>query len=128
MSDLQDVPRIPLQRARNCVVASLQVDLDESILARFQVDLLEFLARGGAASGVLLDVSGVDVLDVDEFLALKRVMDMVAVMGSRPILAGLKPGVVSALVSMGLSGDGLETALNLDDAFSRVEGSPEPRQ
>jgi rsbT antagonist protein RsbS len=125
VSETQDVTRIPLQRARDCVVASLQVDLDEAILARFQVDLLAFLARG-AASGVLLDLSGVDVLDADEFRALKRIMDMVAVMGSRPILAGLKPGVVSALISMGVSGDGLETALNLDDAFARLEGNPEP--
>jgi rsbT antagonist protein RsbS len=124
VSEAQDVTRIPLQRARDCVVASLQVDLDESILARFQADLLEFLARG-AASGVLLDMSGVDVLDADEFRGLKRIMNMVAVMGSRPILAGLKPGVVSALVSMGLSGDRLETALNLDDAFARLEGDPE---
>ena len=54
------------------------------------------------------------------------VVNMVGVMGSRPILAGLKPGVVSALISLGLSGDGLETALNLDDAFARIEGSPEP--
>jgi rsbT antagonist protein RsbS len=107
-------------------VASLQVDLDEAILSRFQADLLDFLARGGAASGVLLDVSGVDVLDAHEFLALRRIADMVAVMGSRPILAGLKPGVVSGLISMGLTGDGLETVLNLDDAFARIEGGPGP--
>jgi hypothetical protein len=48
---------------------------------------------------------------------------MAAVMGARPIIAGLRPGVVSALVQLGADADDVEAALNLDEAFRLLESS-----
>ena len=57
-----DAQQIPMQLSRGCVVASLQIDLSEDVIARFRKDLLEFLHSTGAHS-VILDVSGLDVID-----------------------------------------------------------------
>jgi len=48
-------------------------------------------------------------------------VDMVTLMGPKAILVGLQPGVVSALVDMDLTLDGLLTALNLEDALRLLD-------
>jgi rsbT antagonist protein RsbS len=122
---VENVQRIPLQRIGDCVVASLQGDTDEATLHRFRADLLAFLGSD-VASGVLLDLSGVEVMDTAEFSLLEQILAMVKVMGSRPVIAGLRPGVVSALVDLGVDGRALETALNIDDALERLGESARP--
>ena len=70
-----EAQQIPMQLSRGCVVASLQIDLSEEVISRFRKDLLEFLRATGASS-VILDVSGLDVIDRDDFDALKLAMSM----------------------------------------------------
>ncbi len=122
------VQRIPLQVVRGCVVASVQIDLSPEVLRQFRIDLLECVQESGA-NGVILDVSGIDILDLDDFNGLRSTMEMAEVMGARPILSGLKPGVVSALIDLGADSEGVNAVLNLDDAFRLLdeirEKSPE---
>ena len=49
---------------------------------------------------------------------------MAAVMGTRPVLCGLRPGVVSALVDLDVDVRGLETCRDLDAAVERLLRSP----
>ena len=114
------VSRIPLQLSRNCVVASIQIDLSEEVLRQFRSDLLDFLHSSGAG-GVILDVSGVDVLDLEDFEAIKRTMEMAALMGARTVISGLRPGVVSALVELEADTDGIVAESNLDEAFRAMD-------
>jgi rsbT antagonist protein RsbS len=116
--------RIPLQMLKGCVVASIQVDLTADVLRQFQDDLLALLEASGA-SAVILDVSGVAVMDVEDFEALRRTMDMASLMGARPLMAGLQPGVVSSLVELEANVGEVHAALNLDDAFRLVEDLPD---
>ena len=115
------VQRIPLQVVRGCVVASIQIDLDPEVLEQFRIDLLECVQKS-RANGVILDVSGIDILDLDDFIGLRSTMEMAAVMGARPILSGLKPGMVSALIDLGVDQEGVIAVLNLDDAFRLLDG------
>ena len=115
-----DGARIPLQLSRHCVVASIQVDLSEEVLERFRSDLLEFLRTSGATA-VILDVSGVEVLDLEEFEALRRTMAMAALMGARTVFSGFRPGVVSSLVELDADTARISAALNLDEAFDMLE-------
>jgi rsbT antagonist protein RsbS len=114
------VQRIPLQVARGCVVASIQIDLNPEVLRQFRIDLLECVQKSGA-NGVVLDVSGIDILDLEDFNGLRSTMEMAEVMGTRPILSGLKPGVVSALIDLGADPEGVNAVLNLDDAFRLMD-------
>jgi len=115
------VQRIPLQVTRGCVVASIQFDLDPEVLRQFRIDLLERVQKS-RANGVILDVSGIDILDLDDFNGLRSTMEMAEIMGARPILSGLKPGVVSALIDLGADPEGVNAVLNLDDAFRLLDG------
>ena len=114
-----------MQVSREVVVASIQVDLDENVLARFQEDLLGRVHETGSRA-VILDVSGLETLDSSEFATLRRIIGAVKIMGSDSVLVGLQPGVVSALIEVGADVDGLRTAIDLDAAFELLEPGQEP--
>jgi rsbT antagonist protein RsbS len=125
MSLYADIPGISMQVSRDVVVASIQVDLDEDVLALFKEDLLRRIHETGSR-GVILDVSGLETLDSDEFAALRRIITMSTIMGAKSVLVGLRPGVVSALIEAGAEVDGLQAAINLDAAFALLQPEPDP--
>jgi rsbT antagonist protein RsbS len=120
-----DIPGIAMQVSGDVVVASIQVDLDDDVLARFRDDLLQRIHET-SSRGVILDVSGLETLDSDEFAALRRIITMSTIMGAESVLVGLRPGVVSALIEAGADVDGLRAAINLDAAFALLQPEPEP--
>jgi rsbT antagonist protein RsbS len=113
-----------MQVSRDVVVASIQVDLDEGVLARFQEDLLGRVHETGSRA-VILDVSGLETLDAYEFASLRRIITAIAIMGTESVLVGLQPGVVSALIEMDADVEGLRTAIDLDAAFALLEPQPD---
>lgn len=115
-----EIPRIAMQVSRSVVVASIQVDLDDDTLAQFQEDLLGRIHQTGSR-GVILDVSGLETLDSEEFASLRRIIEMATLLGAESVLVGLRPGIVSALVETGAEVDGLRAAINLDAAFSLLQ-------
>ena len=108
--------RIPLQVAHGCVVASVQVDLDEEILRSFQEDLLGLVQRS-QVGGVIMDLSGVQVIDSQDFKALRRTISMAELLGARTVISGMQPGVIASLVDLDADLDSIVAAFNLDDAF-----------
>ncbi len=121
-------PRIPLQITHNCIVASIQIDLDEAVLARFQTDLLDRLAATQART-VLFDLGGLGILDAEEFVALRRIAAMACWMGARPIFVGLRAGIASSLVDLDVDLRGIEAAASLERAFELVDADAiEPAQ
>jgi rsbT antagonist protein RsbS len=114
------IPRVPLQVSRNCVVASIQVDLSDEVLQQFQSDLLSLIWSSGVST-VILDASGIEIMDGEDFNSLVHAMKMTSLMGARPIIAGLRPGVVASLIELDLDVGQIEAALNLDHAFRLVE-------
>ena len=119
-----DVPRVAIQVSQGVVVASIQVDLDEDVLARFRDDLLHRIHDTGSP-GVILDVSSLETLDSHEFAALRRIIAMCAIMGAEAVLVGMRPGVVSSLIEVGADVDGLRAAFDLDAAFAQLESQPD---
>ena len=115
-----DTPGVAIQVSRNVVVASIQVDLDDDVLALFREDLLNRIHATGS-SKVILDVSGLETLDSHEFAALRRIITMTAILGAQSVLVGLRPGVVSGLMEAGADVDGLRTAIDLDAAFGLLQ-------
>ena len=120
-----DIPGVAIQVSRDVVVASIQVDLDDDVLARFREDLLRRVHETGSR-GVILDLSGLETLDSEEFAALRRIITMSTIMGAESVLVGLRPGVVSALIEAGANVDGLRAAINLDAAYALLQPEPEP--
>jgi rsbT antagonist protein RsbS len=109
--------RIPILSLGDTLLVSIQVDLqDESVLA-LQEDLAERIVTTGA-HGVAIDISAVEI--VDSFIgrmfasiaALSRVLD------AETVVVGMRPAVAITLVELGLSLNGIRTALNLENGLA----------
>jgi len=119
-----DIPRVAMQVSQGVVVASIQVDLDEDVLARFREDLLDRVHETGSEA-VILDVSGLETLDSVEFATLRQLIATTGILGADSVLVGLRPGVVSALIESNVDVDGLRTAVDLDAAFELLRPASE---
>ena len=117
---------VPLQLTGGAIVASIQLDLTDEVMLQFRHDLLSLIVSSGATR-VIMDVSGVMVMDFDEFLSLQQTATMARLTGARTVVAGLRPGVVSSLVELDAPLDWVEAALNLEQAFELFETPNESR-
>ena len=120
MSDVHQTSRVPIQLTHGCLVASLQADLDEQHVRAFRSDLLDRV-HASRPRGVILDVSGVEVLDSHDFEQLRRVMAMAELLGARSVLVGLGAGTVSALVDLGAAVDDVVATLDMEKAFRLLD-------
>lgn len=111
-----DRQHIPLQISQNCVVAAIQIDLTPEIFQQLKEDLLEKLQQS-EAEGVIIDISGVEIMDLNDFDEFRSIINMVKIMGAKTVISGFKPELISALVDLDANIDGIDAALNLDDAF-----------
>jgi rsbT antagonist protein RsbS len=124
MASQLDIPRVAIQVSRGIVIASVQIELDDAVLGQFREDLLGRIHQSGAR-GVIIDVTGLEILDAHEFGALRSIILMTGLLGAETVLVGLQPGIVSALVTIGADIEGLESAVDLDAAFALLEREPE---
>lgn len=77
--------------------------------------------RESGARGVVLDVSGVEIIDSYITRILNDIGRSVRFMGADCYLVGVRPAVAMTLVEMGVELDSVQTALNLDLALARLE-------
>lgn len=107
---------IPVIRIRDTLLSAIQGDLSDRVAEAFQEDLLTRLERTGA-SGVLLDISALDIVDTYVARVLVETARMARLMGARTVLVGMRPEVAATLINMGQALEGIDTALNVDDGL-----------
>ncbi len=107
-------------KLKNILLVSIQVDLTDEDAIEFQEDLLKAVQRN-EASGVLIDITALDV--VDSFLArvLNETVVMVKLLGTEAVLSGMQPDVALTLVEMGRELIGVSTAINLDHGMEKLQ-------
>ncbi len=118
--------KVPILKLKGILLTSIQVDMDDQDALIFQDDLLRILSET-EADGVIIDITAMDV--VDSFMA--RVLNETAVMasslGAEAMLCGMQPDVALTLTEMGRELIGVNTALNLDQAYDSIQRLIEQR-
>ncbi|KYN85112.1 RsbS, negative regulator of sigma-B [Vibrio cidicii] len=107
---------IAISKLQDVLIASIQVDLTESVLRDFSLDLLDVL-NSTRAKGVMIDLAGVKTLDVESVYQLLDVIKTVEVMGRRCLIAGLRPGVVIGLMDVGIDLTAIECVADLEQGL-----------
>jgi hypothetical protein len=108
--------RFVLTRIGQTLVVTIEGAADAGCLEPAARALSDECARQRAIS-VVFEVSGCEVIDLDEFLGLRKLMQTVELLGLHCMVAGLKPGTAAYLASAGVSVGRLHTALNLEHAL-----------
>ena len=118
---------VTLNLFRGCLVATLPADLSGDSLPNLRSSLLDRLVQTRVRQ-VVLDCAGLEILDPEEFAGLSQVVAMARLLGAECVLAGLRPGIVAALITMDVETGSLRAALDLDEALQLFEEDQQPSQ
>jgi len=117
--------RIPIIKIRENLIVTFISDIDDLAALRLQKELTEMIHEenisGVNVTGVLLDLTILDM--VDSFLGrlLSNIAQSAATMNANTVVVGIQPAVAITLVEMGLQLKGAYTALNVDHAFEILD-------
>jgi rsbT antagonist protein RsbS len=114
---------IPILKQGSILVASISAVLSDQDLTALRDELGEKIGRL-RARGVVIDVTALDVLDSFATRTLRGIAHMAQLRGAATVVVGIQPDVAFGMVQLGLSLDGVETALDLEEGLAflaRVE-------
>jgi rsbT antagonist protein RsbS len=105
--------RAPILRQGRTLIVSVQDALSDSDLLSLQSLLLDHVFATNA-TGVVIDVSALDVLDSFGTRTLSNIATAVQLRGAQTVIVGVQPEVALSMVLLGLSLPSVATALDLD--------------
>jgi rsbT antagonist protein RsbS len=111
--------RAPILKLGETLIVSVQEALMDADLVGLRDELVAEVKKYRATC-VIIDVTVLDVLDSFAARTLRHIAQMTQLLGARTVIVGIQPDVAFAMVQLGLTLDGTETALDLEDALSRL--------
>src|SRR6476659_5719858 len=117
--------RIPILRMGKLLLVTIQVDMHDQLALTLQDDLTHRIVQD-RARGVLIDISSLDVVDSFIGRMISNIAGMSRVLDAETVVVGMRPAVAITLVALGLSLEGVRTALDLEKGLAilaRLVGS-----
>lgn len=95
------------------LLVTVQVDMHDRLAMTLQDDLTEKIVAS-RARGVLIDISGLDVVDSFIGRMLGNIASMSRILDAATVVVGMRPAVAITLVELGLALPGIRTALSVE--------------
>lgn len=111
--------QVPVLKSGDILIVPIHGAMTDQEAIQLQEEILDAVSAT-TAKGMILDITALET--VDSFIArmLSETSEMVELMGTKSIIAGMSPPVAVTLVEMGRTSVGLETALNLEKGLIRL--------
>jgi rsbT antagonist protein RsbS len=114
--------KIPILRMGEFLLVTIQVDMHDRLAMTLQEDLTTRINETGAR-GVLIDISGLEIVDSFIGRMLGNIAAMSRVLDAQTVVVGMQPAVAITLVELGMSLPGVRTALNVDAGMELLKQS-----
>ena len=111
--------RIPILQMGKTLLVTIQVDMHDQMALALQDDLAEKIANTGA-QGVLIDISALEIVDSFIGRTLAGISGIARVLDATTVVAGMRPAVAITLVELGLSLEGVRTALDVERGMHMI--------
>jgi rsbT antagonist protein RsbS len=111
--------RIPILKMGKALLVTIQVDLQDQVALALQDDLSAQIERSGA-TGVLIDISALEIVDSFVGRMLASISGIASVLDATTVVVGMQPAVAITLVELGLSLEGVRTALNVERGMAML--------
>jgi rsbT co-antagonist protein RsbR len=111
------MPVIPLDE--HILIVPLIGNIDGARADQLLTTVLEQVQRR-RARGLILDVTGISVIDTAVAQTLLQVADANRLLGTRTVLVGIRPEVAQTLVTLGVDLQNLLTAASLHEGLDRL--------
>jgi rsbT antagonist protein RsbS len=102
------------------LLVTIQVDMHDRLAMALQDDLTGRIVKD-KATGVLIDISALDIVDSFIGRMISNTAAMARVLDARTVLVGMQPAVAITLVELGLSLQGVRTALNVERGIAMLQ-------
>jgi len=107
---------IPIVRLWEHLLVPVQGEISDQQAAELSADVLEAVHRTGATN-LLIDVSGVAVMDSHLCATFAQLAASARMMGVHSVISGLTPEIVMTLQTMGVELEDIRTTLSLEEAL-----------
>ena len=114
--------RIPILQMSDFLLVTIQSDMHDGVALALQDDLTGKILQTGARA-VLIDISGLDIVDSFIGRMLGNISTMSRVMDAETVVVGIRPAVAITLVELGLTLSGVRTALNVEKGMTMLRKS-----
>ena len=109
--------RVPILKQGHYLIASIQSVLSDADLLRLRDDLSEQVGQY-RSRGVIIDVTVLDVIDSFATRTLRAIAHMLKLRGAETVIVGIQPEVAFGMVQLGLTLEGIGTALDLEEGLA----------
>jgi rsbT antagonist protein RsbS len=116
------VEQIPILKMGEFLLVSIQVDMHDRLAMTLQGDLTERIVAT-RARGVLIDISSLELVDSFIGRMLGNIAAMARILDAETVLVGMQPAVAITLVELGLSLQGVRTALDVEKGMILLRSS-----
>lgn len=110
---------VPILKQGNILIASIQAALSDKDLLQLRDELAERIGKL-RSRGVVIDLTALDVLDSFATRTIRGIAYTAKLRGAATVVVGIQPEVAFAMVQLGLSLDGIETALDLEEGLAML--------
>jgi rsbT antagonist protein RsbS len=117
--------RIPILRMGEFLLVTIQVDMHDRLAMTLQDDLTAKINSTGA-TGVLIDISSLEIVDSFIGRMVANISSMSRILGAETVVVGMQPAVAITLVELGLSLPGVRTALDVEKGMRLLRGGEIP--
>nr|WP_294787641.1 STAS domain-containing protein [uncultured Flavobacterium sp.] len=95
------------------LLVTIQVDLYDQLAENLESDLINTISKH-SSKGVLIDISAVSIIDSFMGRILGNIAVMSKILDAQTVVVGMQPAVAITLVELGLSLNGVISALNVE--------------
>ena len=114
--------RIPVLRMGSLLLITIQVDMHDKLALQLQDDVTQRISEWGS-TGVLIDISSLEIVDSFIGRMLANIAAMSRVLGAETVVVGMQPAVAITLVELGMSLPGVRTALSVEAGMELLYGA-----
>jgi rsbT antagonist protein RsbS len=111
---------VPILKQGSILIASIQAALSDHDLIVLRDELADRIGKQ-RSRGLVLDLTALDVLDSFATRTIRGIAYTAKLRGAQTVVVGIQPDVAFAMVQLGLSLEGIETAIDLEDGLATLQ-------
>ncbi len=112
--------RIPILQMGQVLLVTIQLDMQDQMALALQDDLANKISAT-SAKGVLIDISALEIVDSFVGRMLASISGISRILDATTVVVGMQPAVAITLVELGLSLEGVRTALNVERGMELLQ-------
>src|ERR1044071_2078748 len=111
---------VPILKQSQYLIATIQSALTDADLVQLR-DALVSKVGVYRSRGVIIDLSALDVLDSFASRTLRDLAHMIRLRGAQSVIVGIQPEVAFAMIQLGITLEGVGTALDLEEGLAFLD-------